>query len=194
MKNPHPALMMLLPFLLGGCGILVIPSRLVIPGSQTRAVVILDQETRQAVPTATASFETCDYKDWMPPAPAWGCVSSSNEAAAHFTEQPGRKVWRQEAAMIGEGLLSLAPEEKTGWTQVWFPLTLPVGSLLYRTYDGRFFVGAPGYRTIWIGQGMFTDPPASPKPGQADSSRYFSIEKDLIQVFLPREASSPNEK
>ena len=168
---------------------LAVPNRVTLPSEPMRTVLVTDRDTGDAVPSAHVTFEMWKHVNWMKPTPfeAWGTYSPTNSRA-----------WQPEiaaswdAVALGDGLFRFESKHKTGWTQVWFPLGLPLGGVLYRTYDGRVVVQAPGYEGVWIGNADPRGATMAPRaPEEQDEP--FRFGKERLNVRIKRETTAHNQ-
>ena len=193
MKKTIQILLCLACCSLSGCGMLATPHRVTIPHQSLQKVLVIDQETKQPIAGATVACQMYEYENWMKPVPFWGVASPTNTAAFQVTDLPYQKVWSWQAVSQDEGIFLIEPKKKTGWTQVWFPLPLPLGWFLYRTFDGRVAASAPHHDTVWI-----SNPVAANQSGfssgrfSENSERFFTIEEEQVTIMLPKETPSHN--
>jgi hypothetical protein len=153
-----------------------------------RTVLVTDRDTGAAVSSAHVTFEMWKHVNWMKPMPfeTWGPYSPTNSIA-----------WQPEiadswnATDLGDGLFRFEPKGKTGWTQVWFPLGLPLGGVLYRTYDGRVVVQAPGYEGVWIGNGA-AQGAVRAHCASEDQDEPFRFGEERVNVRIKRDKTAHN--
>ena len=177
-----------LPLPFTGCGMLAVPSRVTLPSEHLGTVLVSDQDTGAAIPSARVTFEMWKHVNWMKPMPfeTWGPYSSTNSSG-----------WQPEladswsATALGDGLFQFDSKRKTGWTQVWFPLGLPLGGVLYRTYDGRVVVQAPGYEGIWISHATVQGV-AKAQHAPENQEAPFQFSEEQVHVRIKRDRTAHN--
>lgn len=194
MRTLHTISILIIFSVLSGCGLLVIPNKVSIPDKSLQTIIVVDQETKKPITDALVLCEMYEYKNWIKPLPSWDCTNSTNGSRIHVVESPDQKVWSWQAKTHGQGIFVLEPKNKIGWTQIWFPLPLPNGWFLYRTYDFRIIVSSPSYNTLWISNVAIDNQPRYiDGPNNLDPHKLFTIEDNKITIMLPREILPHNQ-
>ena len=188
MKTIRSLALICLPLLSAGCGILGVPSRVSMPAVPMRTVLVSDRDSGAPLPSAQVTFEMWEHVNWLKPFPleTWGTYSRTNNASwePHPTE-----TWR--ATPLGNGLFRIDPRQRTGWAQVWFPIGLPLGGVLYRTYDGRVVARAPGYEGVWVSNTVADASEKAWHP-RAQHAGPFRLEGHRVHILLRKDGSGHN--
>ncbi len=135
-----------------GCGIVVVPYRktLDLPG----AVVVVDHTTYKPIAGAKAEFHYCGrVPSWYPlkHEPPWW---SGGPHARDISDIEVKEVLV--ASSVSPGTLAFEPTKRWAFAQLWFPIGLPLGGVLYREPYGFLRISAPGYRLLELSSNCFS--------------------------------------
>ena len=140
--------------ILSGCGCFAIPYKIILPCESYRHVSVFDKETGKLIQDASVTFQVIKCTNWHPHKPILSSLNSDDNFIAFVGENPSQTVENICVKISNDGRFHMKEKIKYGWKQYWFPLPNPLGWTFYRTYVGRLVVGAHGYETIWLDDGL----------------------------------------
>jgi hypothetical protein len=174
-----------------GCGLLTVPYLETFPRENVQRVLVFDQETRQPLDDARVSFVMARWENWFPPQcmPRWGTSGSPEEFIAAETQHgPQGEVTSWDAVRADGDAFEFRPETKWAATTVCFPIGLPLGGILYRTYDGAVVVSAPNHLTVWFSNWSSRERPPFSRDNRGPEA-HLDLGSKEAHVFLPRPAT-----
>jgi hypothetical protein len=128
--------------LIGGCGLVFVPTVHEYPGA-VKAVRVIDDESGEALAGADVRFEVCKYANWCPFPPV--VVEASEEVYA-----PGMKSEekvRLAATRTGD-VFHLERRYFWGLMQIWLPLPPILGPALLHEHRGLIYASAENYQGL----------------------------------------------
>lgn len=169
-----------------GCGLIIVPSVKTLPERAMRKVVVTDAETGSPMNDARVQFGMSPWLNWFTPRPAlWYLADESPKT----TTEPSDRGLVWDGERIGEGAFRIKTRTRLGYAWVWFPIGLPLGGVLFRTWQGSLIVTAPGHCRMVIDSGLASaqgDVKDLYFGGNPPATECLWIERDRVRVALPR--------
>ena len=180
--------------ILNGCGLVFVPDAVTLPPKQLQTILVVDQETKLPITNAEVSCYMGEYKNWLVPFPRWGCKSPPEKTPDITVGSSDREFWTWDGKTQGNGIFKVDSKTKVGSVQIWFPLPLPLGWHLYRSYCGSVSISAPGYKTVWINNRAinFKGDVIGVSFDSLDPDKFILIEKKQATIMLPKDKKTPN--
>lgn len=163
---PTTAMVALL-WLLGGCGQVFIPHVQSFP-RPVRGITVVDARDGAPIASARVLYELVPYVNWVhfPP-----MLFDPDADACSDPREPARTLC---VAADSCGTFTVEPCRMSGSIQWFFPIPSPLGWTLYRDFEARLTVSAPGYHDL--GMRYVPDPP--PLAGSSQSRPFGSYVYD----------------
>lgn len=152
----------LLASLLGGCGVLEVPTSQEYPGP-VKSVCVRDARSGVLLEDAQVDLEIHRYENWLR-TPARLSAAHRAELAKGVTDGA---VDRLEAVRVRPGVFAFRSRTFRGTRVIWFPLPPVLGHALYKEHRGLLRVGAPGHAAVAFAY-CPQAPPAVGVPYEAD--------------------------
>ena len=173
---------------LGGCGGLFVPDTVAIPQKPLQTILVVDKRTKKPIPNAQVVCEIYKYKNWLRPIPLWGCGIPAKKPMGNIENHPDQDTWTFSAQPHGDGVFMFESKVKVGWTQIWFPLPLPLGWSLYRSYGCSVSASAPGHKTVWINNAAVTSEGGliAESRNSKNPKDYFLVKENRTTIMLPK--------
>ena len=180
MKSKHRILASLAPVFLSGCGLLAVPQGSVaLPPAHFREVTVRDGTTHKPLSTATVRYSAHKYANW---------ARRPEELHARPVSEPqhlGRVAFTLDAKQPSSGRYTFDPVSRSEWSQLFFPIGLPVGGVLQRYYKSSLTIHAPGHIALRVWGHPPLAPTKVPNPRYKASLPVLEL-ADHLTIFLPR--------
>jgi hypothetical protein len=178
--NKNLIFIIVLSFLLTGCGLIPISHTLKTPSEET--ILVKDKNTGLTIEQAIVSYALYEWENWIKPLEfQWEIEDCSSPQITINTEDKNK--WNAQSRNYG--VYRFPQRTKVGWSKFWG--IGPLGSWLYDTYQGYYYICAPGYHGISFSDNLHSN--------GICVSEFISFEQDKIVVFLvPATEGIPLEK
>jgi len=157
--------------------------------------MVEDADTGKLLPDARVSFWVRRAAlNWIPPMSYCIVYDPSDPSGSPFEQGTNQlALLLRDAMRARDGVFRLRARTRLCWAHVLFPIGLPLGGVLLRTYDGGITAWAPGHLAVSFSDSLGSLPNdeiaawlAHPVPGLPVSRAYVRKTKEGVRIGLPR--------